>query len=50
MIIVGIGGDQHTILVTTRHKKRFIEWLITRSNARVLAQVAAVPLIMIPND
>lgn len=45
-----IGGDQHTILVTTRYKKRFIEWLITRSNARVLAQVAAVPLMMIPND
>jgi nucleotide-binding universal stress UspA family protein len=45
-----IGGDQHTILVTTRYKRRFVEWLITRSNARVLAQIAAVPLIMIPND
>ncbi|PKD44838.1 universal stress protein [Rhodohalobacter barkolensis] len=45
-----IGGDQHTILVTTRYKKRFMEWLITRSNARVLAQIVAVPLIMIPND
>jgi nucleotide-binding universal stress UspA family protein len=49
-IVSFIGSDKHTLLVTTRYKKRFLEWLITRSSVRVLAQITAVPLIMIPND
>jgi nucleotide-binding universal stress UspA family protein len=49
-IVSYIGNDKHTLLVTTRYKKRFLEWLITRSSVRVLAQIAAVPLMMIPND
>jgi nucleotide-binding universal stress UspA family protein len=45
-----IGGDRQTILVTTRYKKKFLEWLIARSSARVLAQITAVPLLLIPSD
>ena len=45
-----IGGDKQTILVTTRYKKSFLEWLIAKSTARVLAQIAAVPLLLIPSE
>ena len=45
-----VNGDKRTILVTTRYKKSFLEWLITKSTARVLAQIAEVPLLLIPTD
>ncbi len=49
-IIRFMSGDRQTILVTTRYKKSFLEWLIAKSSARVLAQIAAVPLLLIPSD
>lgn len=45
-----IGHNKQTILVTTRYKKSFLEWLTTKSTARVLAQIAEVPLLLIPTD
>lgn len=45
-----IGSDSRTILVTTRYKKTLLEWLFTKSNARVLATIAEVPLLLIPVD
>lgn len=49
-IIKLIGSDSRTILVTTRYKKTLLEWLFTKSNARVLATIAEVPLLLIPVD
>lgn len=49
-IISFIWDDKHTILVMTRYKKKFLEWLMSNSTARSVAQIAAVPLLMIPND
>lgn len=49
--IVRITGDKkQTIIVTTRYKQSFLEWLISKSSARTLAQIAAVPLLLIPSD
>lgn len=45
-----IGSDSRTILVTIRYKKTLLEWLFTKSNARVLATIAEVPLLLIPVD
>lgn len=45
-----IGNDNRTILVTTRYKKSILEWLFTKSTARVLAQIAEVPLLLLPTD
>lgn len=49
-IVEYIRGNKETILVTTRYRKKFIEWLISRSTARVLAQITQVPLLLIPKD
>lgn len=45
-----IGRDQHTMLVMTRYKKKFIEWLLSNSTVKSVAQMAAVPLLMLPAD
>lgn len=45
-----IGHDKETILVMTRYKKKFLEWLFSSSTVRVLAQIAEVPLLLLPND
>lgn len=43
-----IDGNQHTILVMTRYKSKFLEWLFANSTARSVAQICEVPLLMIP--
>lgn len=45
-----IGKDQHTMLVMTRYKKKFIEWLLSNSTVKSVAQMASVPLLMMPAD
>lgn len=47
-IVRVVGNDKQTILVTTRYKKSFLERLISKSSARTLAQIAAVPILLIP--
>lgn len=49
-IVEFIDGDKQTIVVTTRYRKSFLEWLISKSTARVVAQIANVPLLLIPKD
>ena len=49
-IIRVIGMDKHTVLVTTRYKQSFLEWLISKSSARTLAQNTTVPLLLFPRD
>jgi nucleotide-binding universal stress UspA family protein len=49
-IIRVIGQDKHTVLVTTRYKQSFLEWLISKSSARTLAQNTAAPLLLFPRD
>lgn len=45
-----IGNDKHTLLVMTRYKKKFLEWLLSNSTVKSVAQMASVPLLMIPAD
>ena len=45
-----IGKDKHTILVMTRYRRKFFEWLFSNSTVREIAQIAAVPLLMLPGD
>lgn len=45
-----IGQDKHTLLVMTRYKKKFLEWLLSNSTVKSVAQMASVPLLMIPAD
>ncbi|MCC5912902.1 MAG: universal stress protein, partial [Balneolaceae bacterium] len=49
-IVEYIDGDKQTIVVTTRYRKSFLEWLISKSTARVVAQITNVPLLLIPKD
>lgn len=45
-----IQDNKHSILVMVRYKKKFLEWLLSNSTVRSVAQIAAVPLLMIPED
>ena len=45
-----IGNDKHTLLVITRYKKKFWEWILSNSTAKSIAQMASVPLLMLPTD
>lgn len=45
-----IGNDKHTLLVMTRYKKKFWEWLLANSTVKSIAQMASVPLLMLPVD
>ncbi len=45
-----IGDDKHTLLVMTRYRKKFLEWLLSNSTVRTVAQMASVPLLMLPAD
>lgn len=45
-----IGEDKHTLLVMTRYKKKFWEWLLSNSTVKSIAQMASVPLLMLPAD
>ena len=45
-----IGRDKHTLLVMTRYKKKFWEWLLSNSTVKSIAQMASVPLLMLPAD
>ena len=45
-----IDDNKHTILAMTRYKKKFLEWLLSNSTVRSVAQIAAVPLLMLPKD
>ncbi|MFU8811414.1 MAG: universal stress protein [Balneolaceae bacterium] len=45
-----IGHDKHCILAITRYRKRFLEWLFANSTVRSVAQMASVPLLMMPAD
>lgn len=45
-----IGNDKHTLLVMTRYKKKFWEWLLSNSTVKSIAQMASVPLLMLPAD
>jgi nucleotide-binding universal stress UspA family protein len=49
-IVRVIGNKKQTVIVTTRYKQSFLEWLISKSSARTLAQIANVPLLLIPSD
>lgn len=49
-IIRYIGNDSHTILVMTRYRRGFFEWLFSNSTVREVAQIAAVPLLMLPGE
>lgn len=44
-----IDNDNHTILVMTRYRRRFFEWLFSNSTVREVAQIASVPLLMLPH-
>lgn len=43
-----INSDKNSILVITRYRKKFLEWLFANSTARSIAQIAEVPLLMLP--
>lgn len=45
-----IGEDKHTLLVMTRYKKKFWQWLLSNSTVKSIAQMASVPLLMLPAD
>ena len=45
-----IGKDKHTLLVMTRYKKKFWEWVLSNSTVKSIAQMASVPLLMLPAD
>lgn len=45
-----IGKDKHTVLVMTRYKIKFWEWLLSNSTVKSIAQMASVPLLMLPAD
>lgn len=45
-----IGRDKHTLLVITRYKKKFWEWLLSNSTVKSIAQIASVPLLMLPAE
>ncbi len=45
-----IGSDKHTLLVMTRYKMKFWEWLLSNSTVKSLAQMTSVPLLMLPAD
>lgn len=45
-----INSDKNSILVITRYRKKFLEWLFANSTARSVAQIAEVPLLMLPTD
>lgn len=45
-----IGNDKHTLLVMTRYKKKFWEWILSNSTVKSIAQMASVPLLMLPAD
>lgn len=45
-----IGDDKHTILVMTRYRNKFLEWLLSNSAARSIAQIASFPLLVLPAD
>lgn len=44
-----VRNHKYTILVMTRYKRRFFEWLFSNSRVRNIAQIASVPLLMIPH-
>ncbi len=44
-----VRNNKYTILVMTRYKRRFFEWLFSNSRVRNIAQIASVPLLMIPH-
>jgi len=44
------GDDKHTLVVMIRYRKKFLEWLLSNSSVRSVAQLANVPLLMIPAD
>lgn len=45
-----IGKDKHSLLVMTRYKMKFWEWLLSNSTVKSLAQMTSVPLLMLPAD
>lgn len=45
-----LANDRHTLLVMTRYKKKFMEWFLSKSTVRSVAQMASVPLLMLPAD
>ncbi|WP_340102651.1 universal stress protein [Rhodohalobacter sp. 8-1] len=45
-----IGKDNHTVLVMTRYKNKFWEWFLSNSTVKSIAQMASVPLLMLPAD
>jgi len=45
-----IGKDKQTLLVMTRYKMKFWEWLLSNSTVKSLAQMTSVPLLMLPAD
>ncbi|MEX2457316.1 MAG: universal stress protein [Balneolaceae bacterium] len=44
-----VKNHKYTILVMTRYKRKFFEWLFSNSRVRNIAQIASVPLLMIPH-
>lgn len=44
-----VRNHKYTILVMTRYKRKFFEWLFSNSRVRNIAQIASVPLLMIPH-
>lgn len=45
-----VKNNKYTILVMTRYKRKFFEWLFSNSRVRNIAQIASVPLLMIPHE
>lgn len=45
-----LANDKHTLLVMTRYKMKFMEWFLSKSTVRSVAQMASVPLLMLPAD
>ncbi|PWN06562.1 universal stress protein [Rhodohalobacter mucosus] len=45
-----IGNDKQTVIVTTRYRQSFLEWLVSKSSARTLAQTTAAPLLLFPGN
>lgn len=44
-----VRNHKFTILVMTRYKRKFFEWIFSNSRVRNIAQIASVPLLMIPH-
>lgn len=45
-----IGNDKQTVIATTRYRQSFLDWLVSKSSARTLAQTTAAPLLLFPSD